>query len=262
MTMSEILDGVRRRMAPLRSRWRFWKLRAGLDPHPPLFVFQMGKVASSSIYNSLRGRYPGIMVHEHTFNPRHGDPHMKRLYRWYHAGKNRPLKIISPVREPVGRNVSAFFQNFERETGIPYTEHEFSLQQLRDLFLENYPHDIPLKFFDKIARNFDIDVYSHPFPREGHLRLDNGKGTELLILRHDLPDDQKSELIGTFAGIGDFTLESANIGAEKIYAKTYRAFRERVSLPERYLERMAGSEYFRHFYSGETIREVCERWRT
>lgn len=256
----ELLSRVENRLDPLVARWRFLKLRWGRDPHTPVFVFQMGKVASSTIYRSLKEQYPGIVVHEHFFNPDFGDPWMRALYRWYNTGGDRPLKIISPVREPIGRNISAFFQNFERDTGVPYTEHDFSLEELRDLFLENYPHRMPLKFFNKIKRHFGIDVYAHSFPEEGHRVMDNGEGVELLVLRHDLEDERKAELIGSFCGISGFRLERANVGEEKIYAGTYRAFRENVRLPSSYLERMKQSAYFRHFYSEETIREVCEKW--
>lgn len=262
MRENGLIMRIKNRLDPLLADWRFLKKRAGWDPLTPLFVFQMGKVASTTIFNSLRAQYPGIVVHDHSFREDHPNRWARNLHRWYHAGESRPLKIISPVREPVGRNVSAFFHNFRRDTGVPYPRQDFNLEELRELFLENYLHDIPLKFFDKIEREFGIDVYSRPFPEKGWQQLENGRGVQLLILRHDLPDAVKAEIIGTFAGIAGFTLESANIGEEKIYADTYRAFRERVTLPERYLERMAESEYFRHFYSGETIREVCEQWRT
>ncbi|MDZ7771579.1 MAG: putative capsular polysaccharide synthesis family protein [Balneolaceae bacterium] len=261
MIPEEWRQRIRYHLDPLLAAGRFFKLRRGWDPHVPVFVFQMGKVASSSIYNSLYESYPGIVVHDHSFRAGHPNLWVRKLHRWYHKAEKRPLKIISPVREPVGRNVSAFFHNFERDTGVPYREHTFSLEELRTLFLENYPHRIPLIFFDKMEKHFGIDVYAHPFPRDKGWRvLENGRGVELLILHHDLPDPQKEKIIGTFTGLSAFELVNANVGRNKVYAHTYRDFRERVKLPEAYLDRMAGSRYFRHFYPEETIRQVREHW--
>ena len=81
----------------------------------PVLVYQMGKVGSSSVTNSLLRHYSGIVLQAHYFNSNHKDWRVGRLYRWV-IEEDNPLRIISLTREPIGRNVSAFFQNFEKHT--------------------------------------------------------------------------------------------------------------------------------------------------
>ena len=72
----------------------------------PVFIYQMGKVASKSVYRSLCHQYPGIVLHAHYFNPNHTDWRIRRLYHWAIV-KMMPLNVISLTREPIGRNLSA-----------------------------------------------------------------------------------------------------------------------------------------------------------
>ena len=92
----------------------------------PVLVWQMGKVGSSTIVNSLhQARFDGAVFHVHVLSGAligRGELFKKAvrqgtvayLYnvalRELLCGGNRRWKIISLVREPVGRNISAFFQ--------------------------------------------------------------------------------------------------------------------------------------------------------
>lgn len=155
---------VARRLVDESDLLRF---RLQLGKATPILVYQMGKVGSSSAYKSLLNQYRGIVLHSHGFSASYGDPKTRLLYRWV-TRHVRALNIISLTREPIGRNISAFFHNFERDTGVPYADSKFSIEELRSIFLSNYDHEFPLKWFDKtILDNFDIDVFSRPFPPHG-----------------------------------------------------------------------------------------------
>ena len=119
---------------------------------PPVFIFQMGKVASTSIYKSLQQQYPGRVFHGHSFKKDHENPEIRFLHHHYRFGGR--IKIISLVREPVGRNISAFFQNFEEYTGIPFSSSALSLDELYQIFLGKYAHEEPLEWFDRYSKHF------------------------------------------------------------------------------------------------------------
>jgi len=254
-----------KRLVPesIRILLRKWqsnvRLELQLRSAPPIFVFQMGKVGSSSIYKSLLAQYPGLVAHAHIFSADHKSPRVRRLYFWAIKG-GRPLKIISLTREPMARNVSAFFQMFERDTGIPYAKANFTLAELKTLFLSNYKHEIPLEWFDKnILANFGIDVYATPFPQDGSCTFSRNK-IELLVMRSEINDDEKVRAVNRFLGSNGFQLRNTNIGEKKAYAATYMSFASNVKLPPDYVERMCESKYFNHFYSKAEIDMARRRW--
>ena len=172
----------------------------------------------------------------------------------------RTLKVISLTREPIGRNISAFFHNFERDTAGPYADSKFSIEELRSLFLSNHDHEFPLKWFDKtIPHNFDIDVFSRPFPPYGFTTCSNGN-VSLLVVRSEIPDSEKVTAIKEFLGFREFQLVNTNIGSRKNYAETYRAFSENVRLPSEYVAKMCESRYFTHFYDQTAISTARQKW--
>ena len=233
-----------------------WQQR--LRQHVPVFVYQMGKVASTSVYESLRSQYSGHVFHGHYFSANHGNAELRALYDY--CNQTSPaIKVISLVREPISRNISAFFQNFKRDTGKSIEQCGQSMLELRDTFLKNYPHEIPWVWFDNnIKRHFGIDVYEHTFPTEGHLRLSDGS-TELLLMRHDLADQQKASLVGEFVGLDGFSVARANVSSDKEYSQYMTAFQE-LRLPKWYLYRVFSSKYSKHFY-GDEIGELMRRWQ-
>ena len=121
----------------------------------------MGKVGSTSIYNSLKkDKYiSGNIYHIHRLNhnsiekikinyvkkklkvPGHIKTSEYVLDNIIKECKN--AKIITTIREPISRNISAYFQNFELMfQGCDVTAAE--VQSLVDNFLEQYPNHTPL----------------------------------------------------------------------------------------------------------------------
>ncbi|MGF1582488.1 MAG: putative capsular polysaccharide synthesis family protein [Gemmataceae bacterium] len=226
---------------------------------PPSLVFTMGKVGSMSVWTSLQKTYPGVVIHTHGFSHRHHDQKVRRLFHLFRE-REISLKVISLTRDPIGRNVASFFHNFERDMGLPCLEQYFSLGTLRSLFLQNYRHEIPLQWFDnQLGHSLGIDVYAEPFPECGHAQY-TGERVELLVMRSDLPDTEKTGLIKQFLGIDGFSLVNTNIAAEKNYAETYRRFKELVTFPESYVRMMCDSKYFNHFYSQGEIEAIRKKW--
>lgn len=225
----------------------------------PVLIYQMGKVGSTSIQQSLSEQYAGVVSHAHSFLPEHRDPEIRRLYQWAIV-EEKPLKVISLTREPISRNISAFFQNFEKDTGMPYADAEFSIEHLKEAFLANHMHETPLKWFDRhISSNFGIDVFSVPFPKNGVSTYCH-KNIELLLMRLEISDAEKTTAINNFLKMYGFQLHHHNLGEKKEYSATYKVFRDTIKLPSDYIDRMCESKYFNHFYSQEVIDTARTRW--
>ena len=242
-----------------------------------VLVYQMGKVGSSSVYNSLRPCTGFDVFHVHRMNPDNidrvgqehaiagvptpaGDKLGPRLYKMVKAGR-RPVKVITCVREPIARNVSAFFQNFERFTGRDHRETPEADKRLTDRFLREYRHDVPLTWFDDEPKaTLGVDVFAESFPhQQGHARISQGRA-DMLVLKCETDDAVKERAISEFLGLDDFALARSNVAGDKEYARLYRAFLDRVALPESYVKEMYASRYARHFYAESEIEQLRARW--
>ena len=202
--------------------WALFNRR--LRSRPPVFIYQMAKVGSSSLYHSLRKTYPGCVVRTHDLRPDHRKWRTRKFYD-YVMNKKHPVNIISLTREPVSRNISAFFQTFERTTGKAFKESSFSLAELNELFLRNYPHDKVLEWFDRqIKAKFNIDVYASPFPPCGFATYSHDN-VRLLVMKSEIPDSVKVAAVKDFLGLPDFKLENRNISSKKEYAELYSLFK-------------------------------------
>ncbi|MEQ8841185.1 MAG: putative capsular polysaccharide synthesis family protein [Acidimicrobiales bacterium] len=262
-----------------------WRLARRLDllavrGGEAVIVFQMGKVGSTSVASSFpTGRHPVSVQTHHLHRPRveaakewsrarglpvrahffHADAVARRV-----VDRGRPFKLITLVREPVGRSVSNFFHNFERFVGVPLTDSTHTTEELVQLLVEHEKQFDESRWFQReFEPALGIDLYAHPFPHdEGVQRLRAGRGErgEVLVLRLETSDDDKEAAIAAFLGETDFRLASANVGAEKDYGAVYERFRSAAVLPEAFLDRKLGSIYATHFYSAAERDEVRRRW--
>jgi hypothetical protein len=209
------------------------------------FVFQMGKVGSTSIARAVDG------LQVHTVEPSTWVQSLKGGYHRHHLNSLffrmvEPKRLITAVREPVGRNLSAFMQN----------RGEMNWGKEQSAFLANYPHNRPLEWFDReILPATGIDVFAEPFPHEKGWQIISDR---LLIIRCEESDSTKETALSTFLG-RPVTLGRANVGSEKTYADDYERLKC-LPLPPDYIDRMLNSRYAAHFYSQEEREVLRCRW--
>lgn len=251
------------------------KLRSGA----PIIIYNMAKVGSASVRDSLVSAGVEPVFHLHIMNPdlikirrqrelaNHQRPHSnywigERLYMDVVKKGNR-AKFITLVREPIGRSISHLFNNFSRLTNTEYANADFSIEELTGVFLKSTGiHIRSLTWFDTDMKPvLGIDVYEHPFPKEkGYLSIKQDN-FELLILKLELDDSVKERAIKDFLGIPIFRLTKTNIAQDKVYARTYADFKANAHLPESYVEIMCKSRYMRHFYNDAEIESIRCKWQ-
>jgi len=173
----------------------------------------------------------------------------------------RKAQIITLVREPLSRNISAFFQNLQIYIDSDKKDTDYQLKKLIDIFLKEYSHDIPLQWFNfEFKKATGINIYNYPFPKhKGYMRIKENN-IELLLMKLEIPDTLKERVIADFMHIDNFRLISKNIGKDKTYSKTYQQFKKTVRLPSTYIHEMLSSQYARHFYSEKDISALWVRW--
>jgi Putative capsular polysaccharide synthesis protein len=254
--------------------------------HPPVLVYQMGKVGSSSVYFSLKELGIKPVFHPHFLLPflvrddrevfdESIKSSLKMKFKKIVARRNgyfiykniiaakRKVKVISLTREPISRNISAFFQSFERETGKRYEDANFTPQELTDIFIKFYPHHIPLQWFDEnIKKCLGIDIYEYAFPKEQGFLSIHKDNIDLLVIKSEIADNVKEQAIADFLGLKEFKLARMNVGENKSYRDMYKAFKQALKLPSSYVEEMCNSKYFNHFYTEEEIKKVFAQWNS
>lgn len=242
----------------------------------PVLVYSMGKVATSTMVASIK-KYANIQpIHVHVLNPvqlqsrrirsRHDEDRSSALEFWQAVHdmvieSDRNVKIVTLVREPIGRNISGFFQGLDRRFQVPRAHEQVDIQTLQKTFVNDYQHRRPLTWFDdELKATTGIDVYSRPFPKEtGYLRVQEGR-FGVLIMRHDLPDELKAGCLSDFLGISGMAIVRDNAAEGKAYRDCYREFQRTIRLGPGYIAEMLDSKYARHFFPATELEALRRKW--
>jgi|SRR5699024_7377541 len=232
-----------------------------------VFVYQMGKVGSQSIRESLKTQ--GITApHKHrltykTYKEYDIDFMKRPIYiLWLRkllakvVSKKKNLKIITLVREPIQRNISEFFQHYNELNykGIYKGDPQ-------EVFLSEFPQDIPLNWFDdELKKVFGIDIYKYPFDREKGFTIISENNLDLLVIKLEELDNLEKQ-IGKFVGLKEFRLDTVNRASKKPYGEFYKYFKRNLKFTENYIEEMYNSKYMTHFYTQEEINAFKEKWK-
>lgn len=228
----------------------------------PIFVYQMGKVGSQSIRNELLRVSRRAVIHCHRFDATYNNGEVRELWKYWHTPRARhDLDIVSPFRNPVDRNVSAFFHNFSQYTGREALDWDQPLTELRDLFLQNFPHEHPRLWYDDHIRDFfGLDVFSRHFPDRGWDVFSEGP-VRILVIRLEVGAPVIESAIRDYLSLPAFTLTHDNRASEKPYYALYQRFKAEVKLPVSYLDSQCGSRFFQHFYGPEVEADTRHRWQ-
>jgi hypothetical protein len=184
----------------------------------------------------------------------------ERIYKSWVCSQ-RPLRVITQVREPIASNIPMFFQIMDQHLGTDREVSDYGIDELVDVFLENYMHSRPLTWLDaEINTNFSIDVYRHSFPTDRGYTLISWGRVSLLALRCELDDRAKAQAIADFLGLEKFDIVRSNVASEKDYASQYAEFKQRIRIPPALLDQTYNSKFARHFYSSKEREKFRSHW--
>lgn len=254
---------------------------------PPILIYQMGKVGSSTIRTSLaKAKIPNPIVYVHYLSwssinsvekffldkPDHQIPshiQFSKIVRQMidkYMGQIR-FKIISLVRDPVARDISSTFQNIE--LGLPHIVHVDKEQAINDIleYLLNEFHkfdentDEVCTWFDKEIRDvLKFDVFSVQFNTTEGYQIYSTRYSDILIIRlEDLTRCYKKAFY-EFLGISNFSLVYDNKGTKKWYADLYDQTQARIKIPAYYLDKIYSSRFSQHFYTEKELLNFKKRW--
>lgn len=226
---------------------------------PLCLTYTMGKVGSHAIHKSLKmSNIPTL--HLHTMRNDLIDKAVRDegintdlvasivaqklvKYLWDNKQIER-LKVITLVRRPDERNLSAFFQNASKFGITPNTDEKEAFR----IFIEKYSHHTPNRWFDdEIKKYLGLDVYKEKFCRES--KFIGGQGKPLLLLESSLGNNIKTDLLSQFLGVKVSEIQFENVASDKPIAKLYGATKRLLRANQNYKTQMENTKYFSHFYA-------------
>jgi hypothetical protein len=245
-------------------KWAFRRLVGYFKT--PLFIFQMGKVGSMTIKKTLEANY--FMCHIHTKSD-------FETYKARYAVRGQRVDMITATRDPLGREISAFFQNVTNLShgyGVG-TKNEVLAMGVDNLIREFFSRwndqlpDTTIWFDRHFKTATGIDVYDYPFnPAQGWSIIGTDKW-RVLILRFEDINRNYLEAVNTFV-TARFGLESAypaflpsNLSESKWYGSLMKEFIDKIRFTPEQIEQQYGSKYCMHFYSDDEITKMKSRWK-
>ncbi len=229
----------------------------------PIIVYEMGRVGSETVFEPLQKAASQPVYHINYMLP---DPTKIPMTKGHRVGRSlyeliaqvkRKAKYITLVGDPIGRNTSAFFEPKMR--GKDEANDDEPLGELVEQFIKHYSHDTPLKWFDaEVYRSLGIDVFQHPFDIERGYSVVTAGNSEILVLKTELSDDEKSKIVADFVGLPNFAIARPETGDGLSYFQT--TILPKLRLPHDYVEGMLSAKYTKHFYSKQEIDDMTRRW--
>jgi len=253
----------------------------------PLFVYQCGKVGSSSVYTSLKqldrrravyhvhflsqvGIANAISFVENSDDPvlRHHLVLSQVLRRQLDCMPNMRLNVISLVRDPIARAVSDLFENITlTDRHLIGRDNRIDVDGLLSVMLARLEGgaasvDFAETWFDTEIREVTgIDVFRDRFLPEQGWGLYQGERASLLVIRLEDLSSVFAEAVGAWLGTGpeNVKLIDANVGENKWYADDYRRFLAKFALHPDLCGRLYATRFMRHFYP-DKVEKLTAKW--
>jgi hypothetical protein len=257
----------------------WWRLRGG---GRVVLIHQMGKTGSKAIEETLRGTPLGPRTfHTHflheaertairaerkkaTWSPPKSWVVSEVLLRRVLARPDRfEVDVVSPIREPIARNVSSYFYSLpaaelDRLLGA---EAPATSRLLLERFLADFDHERSLTWLDReLTDQLGFDLGGLFDVRAGFSVYEGPAGRRLLIVRQEDLNRSGPLALRRFLRVDVDSIRTANDGSSSTYGDLYRQFLQTVALPDSYIERMYRSPYARHYYSDEELARFATKW--
>lgn len=198
---------------------------------------------------------------------------------------NHPIRIVTAVREPISRDLSALYQGIScYEIFVPHLDEpldgkdfwagHLDAQVLWERFLEdgggykiNFRHWRKERnekaYFHAFYEDFKesmVDVLDYPFDKEkGYTVIEEGN-LQIFVYQLEKLNGLLPEL-GAFLGVPLEKLESGNIASEKWISDSYQVAKKELKISQEYFDTVYADPYLQHFYKAEDIQKFQDKWK-
>lgn len=292
------LETVVSKMAPdrlLHSRLRRWRTVIGvalqdLKRHDPILVYQMGKVGSTTVYESLRqAGLPNPIFHIHYLAPenirrckeRYRQRGMLDAPRALHLSVGRVLSwrirlaqdvrwiVVTGVRDPIRRTISEIFQVIDWKYPALCRNGHVEADRVLDYLNRALRPSSPLiqrtyTWIDReVKSSFGVDLYEHSFDKNRGYQIVRGEGIKLLVYRLENLDRALIEGMARLLSL-DRRIEAAtaNRSSEKKNRRAYDEVLDQFTIDEALCRRIYDHRLMDHFYGAAMVEALVHRWTT
>ncbi|MEQ8841674.1 MAG: putative capsular polysaccharide synthesis family protein [Acidimicrobiales bacterium] len=172
-------------------------------------------------------------------------------------------EIVTGVRDPVARSISAFFHAGERSDNVDPTlaPDEVDLDELRARWVATYWRGASFDWFSQeLESTTGIDVFATPFPHAaGHETYANERFRVLLVRNEDI-DRVGAEALARFLATPHRTPPASNRSDDKQYGGIYRRFLDTLTVPDEILDHAYESRLAAHFYTPQERSAFRQKW--
>lgn len=263
------------------SERRFRAALAAQTRHAdPVIVYSCTKTASTSVERALE-RHPGIEATKaHFLQPVHfwlgpltrpiapsGLLKHRSIAQWpvreHVLRAAAPVRMVSLVREPIGFNLSNYtyfgraywMRTFWR--GSPWR----STAWLMDHFLKTFPHASSSLWWEhEFKATTGIDVLDRGFDAVNGWQRYTNERFDCLVLRADVPDAAKAQVLNEWLGVSGITVERENANDTQSAPGVYERLKTAMSGQRDYVDRMLDLTASRVFFTPEQRAAIRERW--
>ena len=178
------------------------------------------------------------------------------------AEPDRPVKVITLVRDPIERNISAGFARFRRQGELDELHRYVTDPAVTDRIWERLDMSLPFHWFDLEIRDaLGIDMYQVDVASAGYAQIEVGR-VNALTIHSTLPDEVKSTLLSRFMGrgvtVGHKGVDRSKLGDQQ---NLYRAFELTSPLTAADISEAAESRFVQHFFGADKD-EYILKWKT
>ena len=257
-----------------------------------VLVHAMAKVGSSTIVRTLQNVMPRAYVqHTHSLSVESlhiAEKCFDRMLapRWKQLDKSRAIsriirhppfpiqwKVISPVRDPIARDVSFFFECLPLLCPELTGRSDCRVSELLDAFYKYLDEHSPMHFVphplhwfdDEIVPLFNIDIYSTPYDHERGFSLYESENARLLVIRLEDFSSSLSDALQSLLCLNRVKIENSNRAIQKTAIhqsySLYPEFRKQVRFSDRYLDNIYMSKFCNHFYRCSEIERFRSTWK-
>jgi hypothetical protein len=244
----------------------------------PVLIYQMGKVGSSALEKSIPN---SIHLHDlmsieaqkqispvraTLYKPKtHYIKRMlKRTIMTRMLKRKEQVRIISLVREPIGRNISMLFQSLPFWVADKYLKDDSAIrserpQLLHETFESHVNHHYPLEWFDnEIKALTGIDVFIQPFDHERGYQTYHKDNFSLMVIRTDKLN-QSQQAISEFLG-QEIQVVHDNQSENKWYSPLANEFKRSYQLKPEFVEEMLSAKLTKHFFTVSEINNIKNKY--
>lgn len=236
----------------------------------PIIIYQIGKVGSSTLKKTFDTYHlPSIQSHSFIATDE-GRKIFQKYLEGIKSSSKEKIKVITLVREPIGRSLSHETQLIDRfvlsnETFMNNSSvwNAYNRKIPNTIFIDRGIHfySRPFQWFDdEIKRNLGIDIFEYPFDKEKGFSMIKKENIELLVLKMEKLNSL-TDIIAEFVGVEELVLESENVGSKKRTRYLYKQILNNIKIPKFFIDYY----YQNHprmdfFYSKKEIDHFREKW--